>query len=112
MKHTSAFKIILILAAGLMIWGCSKNPTGIVGATAPQTTVSIAKAAPSVYTNCLSMPVVWAEGHGLTGEDCAHFTGLRGTYGVESFTTPYDATLINGFPSTAIPRSMNGRPNR
>ncbi len=98
MKNSAVFKITLVLAASWMIWGCSKKATSIVDSAIPQTTVSIAKAAPSVYTNCLSMPVVWAEGHGLTGEDCAHFTGLRGTYGEETFTTPYDATLIDGYP--------------
>ncbi len=98
MKHAAVFKIVLVLAAGLMILGCSKNPASIVGATTSQTTVSIAKAAPFDFVNCLSMPVVWAEGHGLTGEDCTHFTGLRGTYGEENFVEPFDATLIDGLP--------------
>ena len=98
MKRSAALMYLSVLAASVMFWGCSSKPTSIVGSTIGKSSVSASKGLPSAYTNCLSMPVVWAEGHGLTGEDCAHFTGLRGTYGVESFISPYDATLIDGFP--------------
>jgi len=85
-----------------MVWGCSNERTSIVdNTTSPvdnATSPAIIDAAPTSYGNCLSTPVVWAEGHGLTGEDCNHLTGLRGTFGVESFILPYDATLIDGFP--------------
>ncbi len=98
MKRSAALKCLAVLAASMMLWGCSSKPTSIVGSTIGKSAASVTKGAPSAYGNCLSMPVVWAEGHGLTGEDCAHLTGLRGTYGVESFIAPYDATLIDGLP--------------
>ena len=96
MKRIVAFSCLILTVALLFMIGCStENEVG--GLLQPNPAVPD-KGQPSSYGNCLSMPVIWAEGHGLTGEDCSHFTGLRGTFGVESFVTPYDGTLIDGFP--------------
>ena len=95
MQRSAGLKYLVVLVASLMLWGCSKKATSIVDSTIPQRDVSaIMGGLPSVYTNCLSLPVVWAEGHGLTGEDVSHFTGLRGNIGDAIFTTPY--TTIDG----------------
>ncbi len=95
-KASISILVSMLLAAALFS-GCSENPGSVAdtGSTAEET---ILTAKPSIYVNCLSMPVVFAEGHGLTGEDAAHLTGLRGTPGVEYFVAPYDATLIDGYP--------------
>lgn len=96
MKRSPAFLAVLALAAAALLWGCSNDPTTLTDELANARNAD--KESISAYGNCLSMPVVWAEGHGLTGEDCAHFTGLRGTFGEELFIDPYDATLIDGLP--------------
>lgn len=101
MHKLTIVKLVLVLAAALMLANCSQSPTGVVDNPTEATktldnTVDVTGI--TVYGNCLSMPVVFAEGHGLTGEDPVHFSGLRGTPGVEYFVEPYDATLIDGYP--------------
>lgn len=96
-------RLAFVLLAALVLANCSQNPTGVadnqsVGDTDFLKRATDVSAVPSSYGNCLSMPVVFAEGHGLTGEDPAVFSGLRGTPGVEYFVEPYDATLIDGYP--------------
>jgi len=96
MKRSPVLLVAFVLATAALLTGCSHDPTTLTDET---TSLNAAdKEAPSAFGNCLSMPVVWAEGHGLTGADCGQFTGLRGTFGVESFVEPYDATLIDGLP--------------
>lgn len=96
MHHVRLSLAVVLTVICLVCWGCSEQMGQVMD---PQNTLTGAdKEAPSSYVNCLSMPVVFAEGHGLTGEDVAHLTGLRGTFGVESFVEPYDATLIDGYP--------------
>ncbi len=97
----NCIRVTLALLVVALLAGCSEGPTNssvneIVDLTSTAPTPSLTSGAPSSYTNCLSYPVVFAEGHGLTGEDVAHFTGLRGTAGVELFTDPYD--IIDGVP--------------
>lgn len=92
------FSAVLIFITALIFAGCSQNPAGSVDNQGTTEVPDGMLAKPSTYGNCLSMPVIFAEGHGLTGEDPAHFTGLRGMPGVESFVEPYNTTLIDGYP--------------
>ena len=96
MKRSPVLPAIIVLTAAALLFGCSDNPTTLTDENSAANPAD--KEAPTEFGNCLSMPVVWAEGHGLTGEDCNHLTGLRGTFGIESFVEPYDGTLIDGFP--------------
>ncbi len=100
MKKLSVAGALCLLACVAAIVSCSHRisdpaePVGVKG----NEPVAVAKP-PSTYGNCLSMPVIFAEGHGLTGDLLTNATGLRGTPGVESFIDPYDdVTLIDGFP--------------
>lgn len=90
--------IVLACVAAMTCFGCSQNPAGTADNRSANEISDPLSARPSTYGNCLSMPVIFSEGRGLTGEYPAHFTGLRGTPGVESFVEPYDATLIDGYP--------------
>lgn len=104
MLKPSALTLALILALVLMLSGCSSVPTGddddAVVSPAPRTDLTFESedGGHTTFGNCLSVPVVFAEGHGLTGEEVDVFTGLRGTQGEESFGSPYDdITFIDGF---------------
>ena len=96
MRRLSIIPILILPAFLFLLFGCSAD-NDVTSLMQPNPDLG-PKGAPSSFGNCLSMPVVWAEGHGLTGEDCNHFTGLRGSFGGESFVSPYDGTLIDGFP--------------
>lgn len=98
-KVVFIFSFVILLLA----FGCSrKNITenDVTYIPSGQSSASdVVKGAPSAYGNCLSMPVIFAEGHGLTGTNVSLFTGLRGAAGVESFIAPYDnVTFIDGYP--------------
>ncbi len=95
MGRFSVVALLCALLATLALVGCSENPSSV---SQDQPTERAFFAKPLTYGNCLSTPVVFAEGHGLTGEDPTQFTGLRGIPGVESFVEPYDDTMIDGFP--------------
>lgn len=95
MGRISVVALLCALWTTLALVGCSENPSSV---DQDQPTERVLFAKPFPYGNCLSTPVVFAEGHGLTGEDPTHFTGLRGTPGIESFVDPYDETVIDGFP--------------
>lgn len=95
-KFIAGATVCLLLGA-LFLAGCSENPTGTtVGSSATDEGKLAAK--PSTYGNCLSMPVIFAEGHGMTGDLAANATGLRGAPGTELFIEPYNTTLIDGYP--------------
>jgi hypothetical protein len=102
MRSSATLAAVLIPAVLVLLSGCSGNLTGDEEATLDNPfdctePVGKEKGGPSTYGNCLSMPVIFAEGHGLTGDDVAVFSGLRGTIGVEHFAEPYDdVTLIDG----------------
>jgi subtilisin family serine protease len=62
MRKSAAVMVILLLAAGLMIWGCSKDPTGIVDQEALPTIDQVATQAqeiiPGQYVVVLNEPGV------------------------------------------------------
>ncbi len=93
-------RLLLVTAflATLLLVGCSEVPTESSNNQLDEFASLDKKPAPDSYGNCLSFPVVFAEGYGVTGADVDIFTGLRGTPGFELFTEPYDATIIDGFP--------------
>jgi hypothetical protein len=94
-------KVALILSLALLVLasGCSQRNGIENDATFENGGADAAKGAPSPYGNCLSTPVIFAEGHGLTGTNVSLSTGLRGMAGVESFISPYDnVTFIDGYP--------------
>jgi hypothetical protein len=84
----------LVLVAAVLLSGCSENPASI---TDKQDRGDRLLAKPLSYGNCLSMPVIFAENHGLTGQDPGLFTGLRGTPGVEDFIEPYEDAQVDGY---------------
>ena len=93
MRKREITVLAAVLSVAAVLFGCSGTPVESLVEQPPLQAGGL-----STYGNCLSTPVVFAEGHGLTGEDVIHNTGLRGTPGIESFIEPYDGTIIEGYP--------------
>jgi hypothetical protein len=87
-----------LLSIAFVSSGCTENPMETAEDQSAEDIPGTGSDTLSGSGNCLSMPVVFAEGHGLTGEDLTQFTGLRGTPGFERFLEPGEDTLIDGYP--------------
>lgn len=82
-SHVHFRLILIVLAFAIILGGCSADrDTGDILRPAVN---AVEKGSPSSYVNCLSVPVVWAEGHGLTFSlddrvDYVDYDGLQHDY--------------------------------
>lgn len=90
--------LTVALLATIFLAGCSDSPAERSVNPPFDISISASSSYPDV-NHCLSVPLIFAEGHGMTGEALADNTGLRGTPGTELFIEPYDdITFIDGYP--------------